>query len=395
MTTRRILPIYALTLLLAGRLFAQNTPPVNVTVTQGGNQQQVNGSGQASVVCANCSGSGVSQVDNSGFTPSTSVFVPLGGEVDDTGTAAATENSAGAARITPQRGIHTNLRNNAGTEVGTSGAPLRFDPTGSTTQPVSGTITANQGGTWTMQPGNTANTTAWLFAGGKTNNNAAPGATNIGALGFLANAAAPTYTEGNLVAGSVDLKGAQRVLIMDPAGAAATLASDYAQGSTTSGQFGPLVQGAVTTARPTYTTGQTAAVSLTVNGETRIATADPCTGPKTPLPVNISTATTTEITPSLAGASTYYYICALDLVTAAANNVALVDDNTDGCGSVTAGLAGGTTAPSGWNFAANGGIAKGNGTGTVYKAITANSVLCLVTSANTQLSGSLMVVAAP
>jgi hypothetical protein len=33
------------------------------------------------------------------------------------------------------------------------------------TQPVSGTVTANQGGTWTMQPGNTANTTAWLVTG--------------------------------------------------------------------------------------------------------------------------------------------------------------------------------------------------------------------------------------
>jgi hypothetical protein len=33
------------------------------------------------------------------------------------------------------------------------------------TQPVSGTITANQGGTWTVQPGNTANTTAWLVTG--------------------------------------------------------------------------------------------------------------------------------------------------------------------------------------------------------------------------------------
>ena len=30
------------------------------------------------------------------------------------------------------------------------------------TQPVSGTVTANQGGTWTVQPGNTANTTPWL-----------------------------------------------------------------------------------------------------------------------------------------------------------------------------------------------------------------------------------------
>jgi hypothetical protein len=30
-----------------------------------------------------------------------------------------------------------------------------------TAVPVSGTVTANQGGTWTVQPGNTANTTAW------------------------------------------------------------------------------------------------------------------------------------------------------------------------------------------------------------------------------------------
>jgi hypothetical protein len=47
-------------------------------------------------------------------------------------------------------------------EAGTSSDPLRVDPTGSTTQPVSGTVTANQGGTWTVQPGNTANTTPWL-----------------------------------------------------------------------------------------------------------------------------------------------------------------------------------------------------------------------------------------
>lgn len=33
------------------------------------------------------------------------------------------------------------------------------------TQPISGTITANQGGTWTVQPGNTANTTAWKVDG--------------------------------------------------------------------------------------------------------------------------------------------------------------------------------------------------------------------------------------
>ncbi len=42
-----------------------------------------------------------------------------------------------------------------------------------------------------------------------------------------------------------------------------------AQASTTSGQSGPLVQGAVTTAAPTYTTGQTNPLSLTVEGRVR------------------------------------------------------------------------------------------------------------------------------
>jgi hypothetical protein len=71
----------------------------------------------------------------------------------------------------------------------------------------SGTFPSTQSGTWTVQPGNTANTTAWLFAGGKTHNNAAPGATNIGVLPALANASAPTFTEGDQVLLSVDLSG--------------------------------------------------------------------------------------------------------------------------------------------------------------------------------------------
>ena len=48
-------------------------------------------------------------------------------------------------------------------------------------------------------------------AGNLTNNNAAPAATNIGALVAVANAAAQTWTEGNEVLESVDLSGAQRV----------------------------------------------------------------------------------------------------------------------------------------------------------------------------------------
>lgn len=123
---------------------------------------------------------------------------------------------------------------------------------------------------------------------------------------------------------------------------------------------------------------------------------DPCSGvAKTYLPVNIASATTTEITPSLAGASTHYYVCAINLVASAADNVALVDDDTDNCGSVTSGLAGGTSAGSGWNLGANGGLAQGNGDSSIMKTNGTNRVLCLVTSSAAQLSGTIVVAAAP
>lgn len=80
-----------------------------------------------------------------------SKYALIGGVLDDTATVAVTENQAQSLRITGARGTHVNLRNNAGTEIGTSGAPVRTDPTGSTTQPVSGTVTANAGtGTFTV-----------------------------------------------------------------------------------------------------------------------------------------------------------------------------------------------------------------------------------------------------
>lgn len=68
----------------------------------------------------------------------------------------------------------------------------------SVTATVAGTTTSNQG---------TGGSSSWLVAGGKTNNNAAPGATNVGALVGVANAAAPTLTETYQTALSVDLVG--------------------------------------------------------------------------------------------------------------------------------------------------------------------------------------------
>jgi hypothetical protein len=104
--------------------------------------------------------------------------------------------------------------------------------------------------------------------------------------------------------------------------------------------------------------------------------------------VNMVTATTTQII-AISGTAGRTYICSIDLVAAGADNVALVSGSGTNCASNLAGLAGGTTAATGWNFAANGGLTKGGGLGMIYKTVTTNNEVCLVTSAAVQLSGSI------
>lgn len=100
-------------------------------------------------------GSGVSQQDKTAFTEGVTNFAPVGGVFNDTVSADLAEDEAGAVRLTAKRAMHTNLRNVAGTEIATAAAPLRTDPTGATTQPVSdaggsltidGTVTIVDGG---------------------------------------------------------------------------------------------------------------------------------------------------------------------------------------------------------------------------------------------------------
>lgn len=102
--------------------------------------------------------------DKSTFTEGTTQLTPVGGEYNDSATSPSSGQAA-VARITPNRAIHANLRNQAGSEVGTSGNPVRVDPTGTTTQPVSGSVSISgtpnvsvsntpsvaQSGTWSVQ----------------------------------------------------------------------------------------------------------------------------------------------------------------------------------------------------------------------------------------------------
>lgn len=101
--------------------------------------------------------------------------------------------------------------------------------------------------------------------------------------------------------------------------------------------------------------------------------------------VNVSTATTTLLITGVAGR--HVRISSISLVTATANNVALISGTGATCGTGTTGMNGGTTAASGWNFAANGGITQGNGLGTINQTNATGDSVCIVTSAATQLSG--------
>jgi len=101
--------------------------------------------------------------------------------------------------------------------------------------------------------------------------------------------------------------------------------------------------------------------------------------------VTVSTATTTLLVTGVSGR--HVRICSLSLVTAAANNVALLSGTGATCGTGTTGMSGGTTAATGWNFAANGGLTQGSGIGEVNRTNATGDSVCIVTSAATQLSG--------
>jgi hypothetical protein len=101
--------------------------------------------------------------------------------------------------------------------------------------------------------------------------------------------------------------------------------------------------------------------------------------------ITITSATTTLMITGVA--SRNVHICAMHVVTATANNVALVEGTGATCATGTAGMAGGTTAANGWNFAANGGIALGAGWGDIMTTSTTGDSVCLITSAAGPLAG--------
>lgn len=155
-------------------------------------------------------------------------------------------------------------------------------------------IPASESGTWTIQPGNTANTTAWLFTGGVT---AADG-TAIGTLNSVREFAVPALSNGssldigramqngaNTAGTGIAAVGIMGQCLGTPGAVTDTrfanismnctdhsliVSGGLAQEATTAGSLGSLVFGAVTTAAPTYTTAKSDALSLNTSGGLRV-----------------------------------------------------------------------------------------------------------------------------
>jgi hypothetical protein len=223
---------------------------------------------------------------------------------------------------------------------------------------------ATQSGTWTVQPGNTANTTAWKVT------NADSGGTSM------------TDTTAH----------ALKTFAVDPATGTALVVPSSGNGTSDSGTLRVAVASNNTAiaGAGVGATGSAPPVNAVLNGGLQsgatggllgaIAVCDSSKG------VNVTTATTTLMVTGVSGRQVR--VCALKLVTAAANNVQFISGTGATCGTGTTGIGGGgTTAASGDNYAANGGSAYGSGLGQLFTTTATGDSLCLVTSANTQLSG--------
>ena len=137
-------------------------------------------------------------------------------------------------------------------------------------------------------------------------------------------------------------------------------------------------------AYPQFATG----LGVRIYDGTNTMLVDPCKG-QAKLYASVNQTANTQL---VAGtASKKIYVCSIHVVVAAATNVALVEGTGSVCGTSTAGVSGfgGATAATGWNFAANGGIAFGNGDSSLGSEGTSGDNLCLFNSGSGQVSGGI------
>lgn len=254
------------------------------------------------------------------------------------------------------------------------------------TQPVSGTLAATQSGIWTVQPGNTANTTAWLFNLGDVNGSAAAALSDA-----LANPT--TFALGSYSLGWDATNSVWRRLQVD-AGTGVIKVDGSAQTQPVSGTFWqatqpvsaaalPLPTGAATAANQTAAqgaTGSAAPASAIQAGAVSSGNLVGIIQADNSAAINVSTATTTQLVALSAGKK--IYVTNLNVIAGGTGNITFEYGTGTTCGT-------GTTALTGaYNLTAQTGLAMGGGLGPVL-VVPAGDALCVLTSAAVQMSGSI------
>ena len=214
---------------------------------------------------------------------------------------------------------------------------------------ITNTPPVSQSGTWTVQPGNTANTTPWLASISQGGNTAKVQAGNAAAAADVA----VTVTDPNVLAA---------INAAIPAGT--NLIGKVGIDQTTPGTTNNV------------TLGDASSNALVL---------DPCQGAVTTTPISISSAATSVIVAGTSAKKTY--ICGMMLFSAGTTNVGIVQGSGSTCGTSTLGLIGGATAGTGPNLTAQAGFnASPAGYHIAATTVNANDI-CLINGSAIQVSG--------
>lgn len=323
-------------------------------------------------------GGGTSATDDAAFTPGTDAVTPAGFLFDDVAPDSVNEGDIGVGRMSANRNQYSTIRDAAGNERG-----LNIDANGelgvsairsalpSGTNAI-GKLSANSGvdigdvDVTSVVPGTTATSL------GKAEDAAhASGDTGVMSLCVRRDTAATSATtDGDYSPCATDANGKLWTNADTELPAAATLADATSN---------PTVPGV-------------ASFNMCFNGTTWdrcVKAVDPCqVNTKSYANIN-GTAGATIITGT---ASKKIYVCSLVLVTATAQNINLVSGTGTVCATGTTamlGLSGGTTAATGWNLAANGGLTLGSGGFSLGQTQNNADNLCMLVSGSGQVTGGL------
>ncbi len=287
------------------------------------------------------SGGGTSSTDEGTFAQGTTSLTPIGGFYS-TSITNLSSGQTGAVQMTSDRKLFVqDFQGTSPWVVSANG--------GSFAVTESGTWNVGQSGTWTLQPGNTANTTPWLFTLNQGGNSAAVTASNA------------LKVDGSAVTQPV------------------------------SGTFWQTTQPVSLASLPALATGSNTIGSVELTDGTHTAVVDPCAGQtKSFTPISQASASAKTLVAGTASKKTY--ICEINVVAGAAVDVGIVEGTGTNCSTISAGLFGGTTAATGWILAADGLVSLGNGASSVAATATAADNLCILDSGTAQVSGNVVTV---